>query len=467
MISEKISIEVRDSFVASLNSRNEKKFQEFIDKFWDAKIIQEDGSEDLIDYFFDIMNEIEQIEIYDTIIENQTKLSLIIRNRKIDEWLKCYFVFSTDSIEKIKSIGMIPVNPPKAYQKERLKENELTKRLDEYLRFLSEKDLFSGAVLLAKNEEIIYQNFFGFADRAFQIKPNNTTLFNLGSLGKMFTALAIGQLVLENKIQFDDKLKTILPELKIDKSDEITIHHLLTHTSGLGDIFCPEFTKNKEKYIEIKEIVKLLENKPLKFKPGERFLYSNGGFNILGLIIEKLSGKNYFEYVKENIFTPLKMINTGFYFIDDPIVNRATGYTKIGVMSRKIRETDWKINTRIARLKGCAAGGGYSTLDDLFKFGKSLFYGTILNQRILNEMISAKVKKSEKMDRSYYGYGFGITEYNNFIRIGHNGGSPGVNAYFAIFKPFGYIFIVLSNFDPYSAERIGKKFEQLLTQINR
>ena len=457
--------EISEAFANALNSRDEKKFQEFIDQFWDTKVIEEEGSEELIDYFYDIIDEVEMIDIHETLLESDTRLAIIFKNKSLGEWLKCIFVFSSNKPGAIDQIGMRLIDPPNDVETVKILEQDLHHLFDSYITALNKKDLFSGAIVLMKEGKIIYQQYIGFADKAFNIPHNSKTRFDLGSMGKMFTALSIGKLVQNGRIQFEDTISSYLPELKIDKADKITIHHLLTHTSGLGDIFCPEFYENKEKFTEIKDLVSLLENKTLNFNPGEQFQYSNGGYNILGLIIEKISGMSYFDFVRKHIFIPLNMLDSDSFYIDDPIPNRAVGYTKIGVEIRKKRFTNWKINTRIARKRGCAAGSGYSTIDDLIKFSEALKTNKILSQELFQKMTSAQVKIIEKNNRLFYGYGFGVTKYDNFYRYGHNGGSPGVNTYFGIYEPLGYTLIVLSNYDSPAAERVAKKFDSLLVNL--
>ncbi|NHJ86730.1 MAG: beta-lactamase family protein [Asgard group archaeon] len=467
MLEETKRKEIGDEFTRAINSKSEVKMQAFIMQYWDPETIEVEGSEELIDYFFDIIEEVEVIENYEIILENEKRLAIKFKNKSLGEWVKCIFILSTNNPGTIDQIGMRLVDSPKDADIENTLERKLPKLLDNYILALCEKDLFSGAIVLLKDEKIVKQWYKGFADKAFSILPNAKTRFDIGSMGKMFTALAIGKLVQEEKIAFEDTIASVLPELKIEQADKITIHHLLTHTSGLGDIFCPEFYNNKEKYTTIRELVSLLENKPLNFQPGERFQYSNGGYDLLGLIIEERSGIDYFNFVKKHIFEPIGMINSDSFYIDDPIPNRAVGYTKIGVGIRKTRYTDWKVNTRVVRRRGCAAGSGYSTIDDLVKFSNALRTNKILNQELLQLITTAQIKRVEDTESLFYGYGFGVTKYENFCRYGHNGGSPGVNTYFGIYEPLGYTLIVLSNYDSPAADRVAKKFDNFLVNIKQ
>ncbi len=237
---------------------------------------------------------------------------------------------------------------------------------------------------------------------------------------------------------------------------------LLTHTSGLGDFFGPEFFRNMDKYIEIKDILQLIENQSLSFDPGNQFRYSNAGMEVLGRIIEKISNMSYFDFVKEYIFKPANMDNTDSYFIDDPTPNLATGYTKM-YPSINDDEKVWKSNTSMSRKRGSAAGGGYSTASDLAHFNKALQTFQVLNSTYTHLILSNKLMhydpkfNSEKQD-------IAVAEDNKQqYRININGGAPGINSHFAIYRP--YTVIVLSNYDPPSAMRVGNRIQRLLMNM--
>ena len=223
------------------------------------------------------------------------------------------------------------------------------------------------------------------AEKTFGVPNKIDTKFNLGSMNKMFTAIAIAQLVEAGKLSFQDSLAKVLPEYPNRQSAEkITIHHLLTHTSGLGDFFDnPEFRPFRQKYQNPTDYFRLFADKPLRFEPGARFGYSNAGFVVLGAIVEKVSGENYFDYIREHIYKPAGMTNSDSYELTEVVPNLAVGYGRfeddpMGIDPRRS-------NIAFLPWKGSPAGGGYSTAPDLLKFAQALRE---------NKLVSAKTKEN-------------------------------------------------------------------------
>ncbi|MDQ3062430.1 MAG: beta-lactamase family protein [Acidobacteriota bacterium] len=185
------------------------------------------------------------------------------------------------------------------------------RELETFLDKLSTEDKFSGAVLVAKNGVPIFKKAYCLANKNTNAANNTETKFNLGSMNKMFTSVAVAQLVERGKLSFDDPIsKHLLNYPNKSVADKVTIHHLLTHTSGMGDYKNEKFFEQIDQRKTIVDLLPFFANEPLAFEPGAKFQYSNAGFAVLGLIIEKLSGQNYFDYVRENIFKPAGMNNT-------------------------------------------------------------------------------------------------------------------------------------------------------------
>ncbi|MCU0428284.1 MAG: beta-lactamase family protein, partial [Candidatus Kapabacteria bacterium] len=199
--------------------------------------------------------------------------------------------------------------------------------VDSLVENLSQNDRFSGVVLIAKGSSILYQKAVGFADRQQGNKNNINTKFNLASMNKMFTGIAIAQLAEKKKLNYSDKVVTFLPNLPKKIFGNITIEQLLTHTSGTGDLFgIPQFMAMKDTAKTIASYVDLGKNELLSFDPGTKFQYSNYGYILLGAVIEKLSKMSYFDYVKKNIFSIAAMENTDSYETDKANSNMAIGY---------------------------------------------------------------------------------------------------------------------------------------------
>jgi hypothetical protein len=177
---------------------------------------------------------------------------------------------------------------------------EIERKLDE----LAKKEQFSGVAMIAKDGEPLWQKAYGLQDREKKTPVDFETRFRLGSMPKMFTSVAIAQLVEAGKLRFTDKLADVLPDYpNKEVAQKINIHQLLTHTSGLGNIFGPEFFEKKDSLRTLADYLPLFVDKPLQFQPGAKWSYSNAGFLVLGLVIEKLSGQSYYDYVDANTST--------------------------------------------------------------------------------------------------------------------------------------------------------------------
>lgn len=311
-----------------------------------------------------------------------------------------------------------------------------------YLEELDAEEQFSGVVLIAKDGEPIFERAYGIANRNYDVPNQMDTKFNLGSMNKMFTAVAIMQLVEQGKISVDDKIIDLLPDYPNHKVVEnITVHHLLTHTSGLGDILTQEYRyAAKDLYKTLKDYLPLFVDKPLIFDPGSGAAYSNAGYIVLGIIIEEISGLTYFEYIKENIYQQCRMMNTGSYEVDRVVANKAIGYAgnirSYGELSSNIY---W------LPFKGNSAGSGYSTAGDVLNFSQCLLDHQLLSPEFTDILLEGKGSKPIPGMEGESAYGFGVDLINNQHVVGHGGALPGVCSNLDIFVDLGYTVVILSN----------------------
>ena len=219
------------------------------------------------------------------------------------------------------------------------------------------------------------------------------------------------------------------------------MRHLLTHTGGTGDIFGPDFDENRLELRDHGDYVDLYGSRPLEFKPGSRFGYSNYGFVLLGALIEAASGVSYYDYVREHVFRPARMTSTDSLPESNDVPGRAVGYT--GSSGSRIPNTDslpWR---------GMAAGGGYSTVGDLLRFAQALNSGTLISK--------ATLAKATSPQRQGYGYGF-VVGLRPSRHYGHSGGAPGMNGELRIFPKLGYVVVGLGNLDPPAASQLVNEF---------
>ena len=290
---------------------------------------------------------------------------------------------------------------------------------------LAKQDQFSGVVLVARAGVPQFERAYGMADREAG-RPNDLeTAFNLGSINKFFTATAIRQLAASGKLNVDSTLARAWPDYpNQDVARRVTIRQILEHRSGIqGNIFGAPPGKTRHEVRSLADYFELFKDQALQFEPGSRQQYSNAGFIVLGLLVERLSGENYYDYVRRHIYEPAGMTRTGSWPVDSLPANTAFGYT--GDSWPRTR------NTEMLPGRGSSAGGGYSTAHDLL--------------RLLNALREHKIPAAPEAGM-----------------IGIAGGAPGLNAVMEGDLEGGYDVIVLANLSPPAAERVGRLIRSAL-----
>ncbi|MCX6305804.1 MAG: serine hydrolase [Bacteroidetes bacterium] len=278
-------------------------------------------------------------------------------------------------------------------------------------------DTMPGAsVLVSQNGDIIYQKGFGYADIEKKMKVTPETKFKIGSISKQFTSVAILKLQEEGKIKIEDKLSKYIPDFP--RGNEVTIYHLLTHTSGIHDYNSqPNFEMTKP--VTPQTLLDIIKKLPYDFNPGERYLYNNSGYFILGCIVSQLSGKTLGKYQNETFFKPLGMKNTGIYETTTVLNNEAQGYSMNGETVKKadFQEMSWTLGV----------GSIYSTTQDLFKWNEAVFNGKVLSNATLKTAFSqAVLNSSGKVD---YGFGWFLITNRGLNFIQHSGVVSGFSSY--------------------------------------
>jgi D-alanyl-D-alanine carboxypeptidase len=325
----------------------------------------------------------------------------------------------------------------------------------ERLKQLAGSDAFSGVVLMAKDGKPFLLEAAGLADRGFGVPNRTDTKFNIGSINKIFTQVAIAQLAAEGKLSLTDTIRKHLPDVKIPEADRITIQQLLTMRSGMGDFFGEKFAATpKDRIRTLRDYLALFETDPLKFAPGAGRAYSNAGYVVLGLIVEKVSGRDYHDYVREKIFAPAGMRNTGANSPDDPVPNRAVGYTREapGAAQQKPGEP-WRSNVYELPGRSSSAGGGYSTAEDLLAFDAALRRDALLPREWTDWFFG---------DKSAPAPSAGAAPRKRSGGLGFAGGTAGANAVVESDLDTGYTLVVLANQDPPAAESLMKTLRQWL-----
>jgi CubicO group peptidase (beta-lactamase class C family) len=308
---------------------------------------------------------------------------------------------------------------------------DMNKKIDEVVNAFVKLEQFSGTILVAKDGKPIYTRAVGLADRDHGTKNTLDTKFNIGSIGKTITGTAIMQLVDQGKVKLTDPASKYLKGFP--HGDGITIHHLLSHTSGLFNYMGhPDYQSKMNTLRSVEDILPLIYDQDLVFDiPGKRYSYSNSGIVCLGAIIENVTGQSYPNYIREHILDPLGMKDTGINFLDQVIENRAVGYRKLptGQFMRNV----------FMMPPASADGGLETTVWDLLKFDQALYRDKLISKESKKKMFTPNLAN--------YGYCWRITEqYGNTI-IAHGGGAPGVSASFSRYLNDKYTIITLSNND--------------------
>jgi len=322
---------------------------------------------------------------------------------------------------------------------------------------MAANDRFSGVAILAKDGKVLLERAHGLEDRAAKTPITINTKFNLGSLNKLFTGVAIAQLVQDGKLKFTDTIERWVPELK--EASKITIHQLLTHSSGLGN-YLGENSPALKGVETTLDYFRLVEGGKRTFEPGTGFAYSNSGFIVLGLIIERVTGMDYHEYTRKFIFEPAGMIDTSAYRVTEIGPGIAKGYTKLNPFGTST-PGELSDNTGTLPRRGGPAGGGYSTAPDLLRFASALLQNKLLNEKITSTVLS--VQSSDPalnppgLPGPSRGYPFLVGNIRGQRVARHAGGAPGISDEVFLFLDSGYVLIGLTNSDPPAVGELGHR----------
>jgi len=342
----------------------------------------------------------------------------------------------------------------------------LLEQLDQHIRGAVEEEAFSGTVLLARNGRPFFKEAYGLASKRFGVANKIDTKFNLGSMNKMFTTVGIAQLVEQKKLAFDDPIGKHLGEnwISAENGKKVTIRHLLTHTSGLGSFFNREFMRSsKELFRSVDDYRPLIDQESLQFEPGADWSYSNTGFILLGAIIEKTSGKDYFDYIRDHIYRLAGMINSDCYDMDLPVPNLAIGYGKTKSSDGTER---WENNFYKHDIKGSPAGGGFSTVEDLLKFDVALRSHKLIKQETWRLLTTITPNTGRGQDK--WGLGFILRDDEKLGRVaGHGGGFFGINSVLDMYLENGFTVAVMSNYSQGVGAISGKIRDTLISLKNQ
>jgi len=325
--------------------------------------------------------------------------------------------------------------------------SDIISTTDVFLNRMLEARLFSGSVFIARNGEILLSKGYGMADREKRVPNTPQTKFRIGSITKQFTAMAILILQAQGKLNVQDAICKYISDCPA-AWQSITLHHLLTHTSGIPNFTdFPDYQKTKQSPSSPTQTIGRFKDKPLDFQPGTKWSYSNSGYIILGFIIEQVSGQSYEMFLQEHIFVPLKMLDTGYEHSKNLLaIGYANSVSKADVIDMSIPY---------------AAGALYSTVEDLYRWDQALYTEQLVSKELRDQMFIPFVPVPESNGLSY-GYGWGIgTEVNHPV-VGHGGGIEGFSTNILRFRDDKVTIIVLSNREDTDAGDISRQLARMI-----
>ncbi|MCZ2846205.1 MAG: serine hydrolase [Candidatus Bathyarchaeota archaeon] len=331
--------------------------------------------------------------------------------------------------------------------------NEIDQRINNYLSEL-EKIGFDGSVLVELNGEKIISKGYGYSNKESKLKNTPATIFDIGSITKQFTAAAIVKLEMQGKLSTDDEISKFITNVPIDK-EKITIHDLLRHQSGLISNVGKDYEK-----IDKEEFLNKVLSSDLRFKVGSYFSYSNIGYSLLAMIIEKVSGETYENYLFENLLKPAGMLTTGYTRPAFDTIHIAVGYYRDNKIWGKPTEKEWDKMAPYWHLVG--NGGILSTTEDLYKWHKALMSDDNLSKEAKQKLYHPKLRAGETK-ASYYAYGWDVSETNRgTTRFWHNGGNNIVYADFLRYIDEGTTMIMLSNKSHPNFDELNQEISKLI-----
>lgn len=323
-------------------------------------------------------------------------------------------------------------------------------KIEEVMKSNNEESEFSGAVFVQENGETVFGRGYEFANRSEKISNTISTRFGMASGCKIFTAVAVCQLVEKGIISFDTPLKECLDISFPEFNPNITVHHLLTHSSGIADYFDEEVMDDFEELWKDrptynirspKDFLPMFQNGKMEFSPGEKFKYNNAGFIVLGLIVEQQSGMSFTEYVEKNIFAQCEMNDSGYFAMDQLPEGTAYGYIY------NEENNTYRTNIFSVPIIGGPDGGAFTTAPDMAKFWTALLGYKLLNKEITEKLLMTHIQVDEDGEYGfYYGYGVWIVKKNNeILRYFVMGEDPGVDLISSIYPKDGVQITVISN----------------------
>lgn len=445
-----------EAFVRALNSGNPDEYARAVLEIYAKSTLEKIGETRLRDQMTRLRQSLGETEYHHSeVVGDHPRyfMHVYVRTKGEKRWSDLQFQLDSASPHKLAQLVFIAsVAEPVTLPNGDITDAATLRWLDRYIdKLIADNDL-AGAVMLAKGTAPFHERAFGFADAERRVKNTLDTRFNLGSGNKMFTAIAVAQLVEKGKLKYSDPISKFLPDFP-DKAfaRKATIHHLLSHTSGVKEYWTEEFDKKRAVIRDMKGMLPWIYKVGTAFEPGTRQVYSNSNFVIAGLIVEKASGTDYFTYIRKNIYEPLGMTATDSYPTDGSVPNLAKPL--------KRGENGWEVAPQ--GLRGSAAGGGYSTVHDMLKFARGFWAGKLVSPETVKLMTTPRA--APEVTDFDYGYGFLLHDEGKVASFGHGGIAKGVNLAFRYFPGPDVTMVIFCNQDNGAHDDLNKNIVKLIT----
>lgn len=400
-------------------------------------------------------------QVTEVLVNQPDRLAVLAVAPKLDIWYRLVIGVTDEGSGPVQAIPATPPESSLPKEARQLTDEALQKDIERAADRLATADAFSGIAVAARDGKPFVTVTAGYADRTRERPFSPTTQFTIGSMGKMFTAVAFAQLVDQGKASFDDTVGKFFPEFANQTvRDKVTVKMLLTHTSGMGDFLgrrTPEMMTNGVK--RAAEFVPLYEKDEPAFEPGTRSRYSNAGLALVGAIVEKLSGEDYPSYLRTHVFDRAGMANSDPNNVPHSVVGARP--TSLVRPYTKQSESGPLLGWVAAEPDiGSPAGGAISTAEDLIKFAEALRGGKLVKRETFETMAQAH----ERTPLGGYGFAMNVADIYGRTVVGHGGGFPGVSTELYIVLDTPYAAVVLSNQDAPAAERLGERLRALLVK---
>lgn len=422
-------------WVAALNSDDAATIQQFIDHR---------GLNASVDSMLAWHAETGGVDVVEISEREPGRITALLQPRFIDQLETVTFEFDDQQPARVTAFTYLLAERPPHLAIPRLDEAAAVSAAVAHAEALAARDEFSGALLIARDGEVLVERYWGHADREAATPIDADTRFRHGSVDKLLTAVAALRLVERGAISLDSTIGEVLPDYPQTDLHPASLRHLLAHRAGAGDIFGAEFDRHRLALKSTGDYLRLFGEREPEFTPGDDFRYANYGYLLVAAMLERVSGEDYYRLIQREVLGPAGMTRTGAEPEDQPVAGRAVSYRRV--------DRSWVSNADLLPYRGMAAGGGYSTARDLFALGEALRRGDLLAPETL------ALATRPGSEGGWYGLGFMIGRGDGPAGYGHDGGAPGMSAFLRIYPDRGYVVVALSNLDPPRANWIADVF---------